>query len=58
MEPSEFKQMVGTIERQGKKAFGKVSYDVEKGKPSYAFRRSLFIVKDMKKGEEFTQDNV
>jgi sialic acid synthase SpsE len=45
--------------RATEKALGKVSYDLtEKQKESRVFRRSLFVVKDMKAGEEFTEENV
>lgn len=58
MEPAEFKQMVKSI-REVEKAMGKVTYDLtEKQKKSRMFSRSLFVVKDMKKGEVFTEENV
>ena len=50
--------MVDAI-RTVEKALGKVSYEItEKQKESRIFRRSLFVVKDVKKGEAFTEDNV
>ena len=58
MEPHEFKQMVNDI-RVAEKALGKVSYELtEKEKLSKVFRRSLFVVKDIKAGEKFTEENV
>ena len=58
MEPEEFKAMVEDI-RTVEKALGKVSYEItEKQKNSLAFRRSLFAVKYIKKGEIFTLENV
>lgn len=58
MEPKEFKEMVDAI-RTVEKAIGKVSYKItEKQKESRVFRKSLFIIKDMKRGEEFTEENV
>ena len=58
MEPAEFKQMVKSI-REVEKAMGKVTYDLtEKQKKSREFSRSLFVVKDIKKGEVFTEENV
>ena len=50
--------MVDAI-RTAESALGKVSYDVtEKEKASRVLRRSLFVAKDMKKDEKFTEENV
>jgi sialic acid synthase SpsE len=58
MEPKEFKAMVKDI-RTVEKALGKISYDItEKQKNSQVFRRSLFAVKNIRKGEKFTKKNV
>jgi len=58
LEPHEFKKMVDAI-RTTEKALGKVSYEItEKEKVSRVYRRSLFVVKDLKKGEMFTEENV
>ena len=58
MEPDEFKQMVDSI-RNVEKALGKVSYELsDKMKANREFSRSLFAVKDIKKGELITKDNV
>jgi len=58
MEPAEFREMVDAI-RQVEKALGKVSYSLsEKETASRSHRRSLFVVKDIKAGEEFTRENV
>lgn len=58
MEPDEFKDMVESI-RKIEKAMGKISYEItEKQKASKLFRRSLFVVRDMKAGEEFSDRNV
>jgi pseudaminic acid synthase len=55
MEPQEFKQMVEDV-RNTEKALGEVSYSItEKDRLR---RRSLFIVKDIKKGEKISQENV
>lgn len=55
MEPQEFKEMVKAIRNAGA-ALGAVSYEVsEKDKNR---RRSLFVVKDIKKGELITEENV
>lgn len=58
LEPGEFKTMVKAV-REVEKALGKVSYELtEIVKKSREFTRSLFVVKDMKAGEVFTQENV
>lgn len=55
MEPSEFKEMVDKI-RDVEKCLGKVDYKVLK-KNKYR-RRSLFVVKDIKKGDKFSFENI
>ncbi|MGB9807582.1 MAG: pseudaminic acid synthase [Thermosulfidibacteraceae bacterium] len=58
LEPSEFKMMVQAI-REVEKALGEVRYELtEKQKEMRKFARSLFVVKDVKKGETFTEKNV
>ncbi len=58
LEPSEFKQMVEAI-RVAEKALGTASYQItEKEEASKVFRRSLFVVEDMKAGDVFTEKNV
>jgi len=58
LEPHEFKAMVEAI-RTAEKALGTVHYGVsEQEAKSRVFRRSLFVVKDMKAGEVFTEENV
>jgi len=58
LEPAEFKEMVQAV-REVEKALGEVSYELtEKMKKSKEFSRSLFVVKDMKAGELFTEENV
>ncbi len=58
LEPQEFKAMVGAI-RVAEKALGEVHYGVsEHEAKSRVFRRSLFVVKDVKAGEIFTEENV
>ena len=58
MEPHEFKQLVQDV-RVVEKALGHVNYELtEKEKESVAVRRSLFVVKDMKRGDVFTSENV
>jgi pseudaminic acid synthase len=58
MEPEEFKVMAENI-RRTEKAVGKITYDLtEKQQKSREHARSLFIAKDMKKGELFTAENL
>lgn len=58
MEPEEFAHMVRDI-RIAENALGKVSYSrTDKEKESQVFRRSLFIVEDIRAGETFTEKNV
>jgi N-acetylneuraminate synthase len=58
LEPQEFRAMIEAV-RDAEKALGRVSYALtEYEKASRVFRRSLFVVKDMKAGEEFTEQNV
>lgn len=58
MEPEEFKEMVDNI-RIIEKAMGRVSYDLsEKQVREREHSRSLFIAKDMKKGDVFTPENL
>jgi N-acetylneuraminate synthase len=58
LEPDEFKAMVDAV-RIAEQALGQVRYGVtENQAASRAFRRSLFVVRDMKEGDEFTSENV
>ncbi len=58
MEPNEFKYMVNTI-RDVEKALGKVDYTLsDRVKNNRLLARSLFVVRDIKKGEIFTGDNI
>jgi pseudaminic acid synthase len=58
LEPPEFKQLVDSV-RIAEKALGQVNYQVtEREKASRIFRRSLFVVQDVKAGERFTEKNV
>jgi N-acetylneuraminate synthase len=58
IEPHELKALVDAV-RTAEKALGGVYYGVsEKETQSRVFRRSLFVVKDMKVGETFTEENV
>lgn len=58
MEPGEFKKMVEDI-RTAERALGSVNYGpAEAEKASIAFRKSIFAVKDIRKGEILTEDNI
>jgi pseudaminic acid synthase len=58
MNEEEFTQMVKAV-REAEKAVGQVSYEpTERQIKGRAFSRSLYVVKDIKKGETFTDKNV
>ena len=58
LEPEEFKKMTEAI-RDTEKALGRADYSIsEKENGMRAFRRSLFVVEDVKAGEIFTGKNV
>lgn len=58
MNPEEFSSMVRDI-RQAQRAIGTVSYGpTEQEASNIVFRRSVFCVKDIKKGEEITTENI
>lgn len=58
LEPAEFRQMVVAI-RTTEKALGQIQFEpTKKEQASRAFRRSLFVVKDMHAGETFTVEHV
>lgn len=58
LEPHEFKSMVDGV-RIAEQALGGVRYDAsEREQSSRVFRRSLFVVQDMKAGDMFTKENV
>jgi len=58
LEPHEFKAMVDAV-RVAEKALGEVQFGVSgKEEASRAFRRSLFVVEDVARGEIFTTANV
>ena len=58
LEPHEFKAMVEAV-RTAEKALGEVHFGLSgKEEASRIFRRSLFVVQDVKRGEKFTATNV
>ena len=58
MEPGEFRKMVEEV-RTVEKALGVISYESSSNEmESKKFRKSIFVVKDIKKGEMLTEENV
>lgn len=58
MNPVEFKQMVSDV-RQAEQALGNIQYGAkDQEKSNVMFRRSIFCVADIKKGEQITEENV
>lgn len=58
LEPAEFKAMVNAV-RTTERALGRVAYEVsQRESKSRIFRKSLFVVRDIRAGEAFTADNV
>ncbi len=58
LEPHELKDLIDNI-RIAEKAIGKVHYGLtDEEKKSMIFRRSLFVVKDVKAGEKVTNENI
>ncbi|MBZ4672987.1 MAG: N-acetylneuraminate synthase [Deferribacteraceae bacterium] len=58
LEPKEFSEMVKSI-REVEKSLGKVTYEISpKIEKNRVFARSLFVVKDIKAGEKFSEENV
>lgn len=58
MNPSEFRRMVADI-RQTEKAIGGIKYGPsQQEEDSLVFRRSIFCVKDINKGEKLTAENI
>lgn len=58
LDPQEFSSMVNAV-RSVESSLGSVTYEVsEKVQKNRKFARSLFVVEDVKKGEEFTSKNV
>lgn len=58
LDEKEFTEMVKAV-RQAEQAIGNVTYELTANvKASRKFSRSLFVVKDIKAGEKFTEENV
>lgn len=58
LEPNEFKRLVKDC-KEAWRAIGQVNYDLKESESSNRrFRRSLYAVQQVSKGEQFTKDNV
>jgi pseudaminic acid synthase len=58
LEPHQFREMIESV-REIEKALGKVSYKLTpKIEKSHGFSRSLYVAKDLKEGEIFTEENL
>lgn len=58
LDKKEFKEMIKAV-RDTEKLIGKVDYSMtKKKKESRQFARSLYVAKDIKKGEIFTEENI
>ncbi|MEP1034519.1 pseudaminic acid synthase [Ekhidna sp.] len=58
LDPTEFRSMVDSV-RSVEESLGDITYEIsEKVKKNQKFARSLFIVKNVQKGEKFTPENV
>jgi pseudaminic acid synthase len=58
LEPQEFASMVRAV-RMAERALGQVSYGASPGETeTRAFRRSLFVVRDVRAGEPLTAENI
>ena len=55
LEPDEFKSLIDDI-RAAEKVLGQVDYSINENNRKFA--RSLYVVKDIKKGEKFTSENI
>jgi N-acetylneuraminate synthase len=58
LEPAEFKAMVEAV-RVAEKALGEIHFGLADSEgSSRVFRRSLFVVRDVRQGETFSEENV
>lgn len=58
LDESEFKSLIDEI-RTVEKSLGHIDYSISTaGQKNRHFMRSLYVIKDMKKGEEFTSENI
>ena len=58
LEPKEFKSLSDSL-KVAHQAVGEPSYNLKKSESVYhQFRRSIYVSKDIKKGEELTRENI
>jgi pseudaminic acid synthase len=58
LEPDQFEAMVNAV-REAESALGEVNYDLtDRKRNSRHFSRSLFVAKDLSKGDVFTEENL
>lgn len=58
LDEKEFKKLVDDI-RLAEKSLGKIDYSISKsGRKNRHFMRSLYAIKDIKKGDKFTSENI
>jgi len=58
LDVDEFNDLVESV-RKAEKALGNITYEIpQRVKKSTKFARSLFVVKDIKKGQKFTEENI
>lgn len=58
MEPHEFRALIDETDRAFE-GLGKVKYGIlEKEKKSLTFKRSIYVIKDLQKGDELTNENM
>ncbi|MFH1393761.1 MAG: pseudaminic acid synthase [Candidatus Micrarchaeota archaeon] len=58
LEPEEFKRMVKSV-REAEEALGEIKYaNTERVKEHRFLRRSIFVIKDIEKGEDFSAENI
>ncbi|MBD3352534.1 MAG: pseudaminic acid synthase [Candidatus Lokiarchaeota archaeon] len=58
LDPAEFEKMVKQI-RIAEKSLGKITYNIsDRESESQIFRKSIFVVEDINKGDYFSKDNI
>ena len=58
LEPQELEEMVAAV-REAEIAVGEPTFEIgDKESENVVFRKSIFVVRDMKKGERFTENTV